>query len=231
MHICDNIVHKCTSCKPGLRRRTGEGSHWRWWPNPKQWRESWLRDQASCHRGDRRPVLQGAFRNIDEDMDFMKRSAVNPWPWSQSVGYNQAEMLAGASRHRVCVGQTSVDADGNPQHPGGMRNQIALALDILQTVLDAAGLGLANVVRHRGHTHQLPAFRPVHSWSALAKWAVFWQTVIPIACGKSPIREPKLLPAVCTDSLHVQLAAEPTNSIIHDQTETAFVPGSKARVH
>ncbi len=82
----------------------------------------------------------------------MKRTAVNPWPWSLNLGYNQAELIAGASRHLNCAGQTSVDADGNPQHQGDMRNQIALALDNLEAVLNAAGMGLANVVRLNAYT-------------------------------------------------------------------------------
>ena len=77
----------------------------------------------------------------------MKRTAVNPWSWSLNFGYNQAEMLVGVNRHLVCAGQTSVDADGNPQHPGDMRSQIALALDNLEAVLNAADMDLANVVR------------------------------------------------------------------------------------
>ena len=77
----------------------------------------------------------------------MKKTAVNPWSWSLNLGYNQAEMLDGASRHLICAGQTAVDADGNPQHPENMRNQIGLALDNLETVLSAAGMSLANVVR------------------------------------------------------------------------------------
>ena len=77
----------------------------------------------------------------------MERRAVNPWSWSLKLGYNQAEMLVGTQRHLVCAGQTSVDADGNPQHPGDMRSQIALALDNLEAVLSAADMGLANVVR------------------------------------------------------------------------------------
>ncbi len=77
----------------------------------------------------------------------MKRTAVNPWSWSLNFGYNQAETLVGANRHLVCAGQTSVDADGNPQHPGDMRNQIALALDNMEAVLRAADMGLADVVR------------------------------------------------------------------------------------
>jgi len=77
----------------------------------------------------------------------MKRTPVNPWPWSLKLGYNQAEVLTGANRHLVCAGQTAVDADGNPQHSGDMRNQIALTLDNLEAVLRAASMSLADVVR------------------------------------------------------------------------------------
>ena len=77
----------------------------------------------------------------------MKRIAVNPWPWSLNLGYNQAEVLVGASRHLVCAGQASVDPSGNPAHPGDMRRQMALALDNLEAILGAANMGLANIVR------------------------------------------------------------------------------------
>ena len=77
----------------------------------------------------------------------MQRTAVNPWAWSQKLGYNQAEIIAGAARQLTCAGQTSVDEDGNPQHPGDMRAQISLALDNLEAVLKGAGMGLANITR------------------------------------------------------------------------------------
>ena len=79
----------------------------------------------------------------------MKRTPVNPWTWSQKLGYNQSEILEGQSRQLVCAGQTAVDAEGAPQHPGDMRGQIALSLDNLETVLGAAGMGLANVTSLR----------------------------------------------------------------------------------
>ncbi len=77
----------------------------------------------------------------------MNRTLVNPWPWSLRFGYNQAEIVEGTTRRVTCAGQTSVDADGNPQHDGDMRAQITLALDNLETVLRAADMGLANVTR------------------------------------------------------------------------------------
>lgn len=77
----------------------------------------------------------------------MQRLAVNPWSWSVKLGYNQAEAVEGATRQLFCAGQTAVDAEGNPQHPGDMRAQIALALDNLETVLAKADMTLGHVTR------------------------------------------------------------------------------------
>lgn len=77
----------------------------------------------------------------------MKRTAVNPWSWSLDFGYNQAEIVEGASRQLICAGQTAVDADGNPQHLGDMRSQMTLALNNLEAVLGAADMDLTNVIR------------------------------------------------------------------------------------
>ena len=77
----------------------------------------------------------------------MNRTPVNPWPWSLNFGFNQAEIIEGASRQLVCAGQTSVDAEGKPQHAGDMRGQMTLSLDNLEAVLSAADMGLANVTR------------------------------------------------------------------------------------
>jgi len=77
----------------------------------------------------------------------MQRTPVNPWPWSLNLGYNQAEVLEGVTRQVVVAGQTSVDGEGNPQHAGDMRAQVALALENLETVLAAAGMGLQNITK------------------------------------------------------------------------------------
>lgn len=77
----------------------------------------------------------------------MKRTAVNPWDWSLKLGYNQAEIIEGGTCQLTCAGQTAVDGQGNPQHSGDMRAQIALALDNLEAVLAKAGMDLGNVTR------------------------------------------------------------------------------------
>lgn len=77
----------------------------------------------------------------------MERKAVNPWDWSIKLGYNQAEIIDGATRQLICAGQTGVDRKGNPLHPGDMRGQIGAALDNLEAVLKHAGMNLSNVVK------------------------------------------------------------------------------------
>ncbi|MBW0102483.1 RidA family protein [Pseudonocardia sp. KRD291] len=77
----------------------------------------------------------------------MERTAVNPWTWSAELGYNQGEVVSGASRTLYCAGQTAMNADGKPEHPGDMAAQLALSLDNLEAVLGAAGMTLANLVR------------------------------------------------------------------------------------
>lgn len=77
----------------------------------------------------------------------MERTAVNPWNWSLKLGYNQAEIIENPTRQLICAGQTAVDGDGNPQHPGDMRGQIGLALDNLEAVLSGANMDLSNIIK------------------------------------------------------------------------------------
>lgn len=77
----------------------------------------------------------------------MQRQAINPWNWSVDFGYSQAELLEAPARQLLCSGQTSVNAEGAPQHIGDMRQQMELALDNLETVLAQADMQWQNVVR------------------------------------------------------------------------------------
>ncbi|BCL71826.1 putative Endoribonuclease L-PSP [Vibrio nigripulchritudo MADA3029] len=82
----------------------------------------------------------------------MKRTQVNPWTWSLPLGYNQGEVIEGATRQLTCAGQTSVDGEGNPQHVGDMRGQITLALSNLEAILNAADMQLSNITQLRIYT-------------------------------------------------------------------------------
>ena len=50
----------------------------------------------------------------------MKRTSVNPSPWSLKLGFDQAQLVEAHRRELICSGQDAVDADGNARHPGDM---------------------------------------------------------------------------------------------------------------
>jgi enamine deaminase RidA (YjgF/YER057c/UK114 family) len=78
---------------------------------------------------------------------MVENKKINPWEWQNAFGFSQAIETSGHKRVLRCSGQTAVDADGAPQHAGDMAAQIALATENLETVLKAADMSLANVVR------------------------------------------------------------------------------------
>lgn len=88
----------------------------------------------------------------------VERKVINPWAWQDKFGYVQANAIADARRMLICAGQTAMNAEGRPAHPGDMRAQIELALDNLETVLRAAGFTLADVVRLNYYTTDLDRF-------------------------------------------------------------------------
>ena len=77
----------------------------------------------------------------------VERTAINPWPWSVAVGYNQGEVVSGHTRTLYCSGQTAMSEEGKAEHPDDMAAQLALSLDNLEAVLGEAGMSLANLVR------------------------------------------------------------------------------------
>jgi enamine deaminase RidA (YjgF/YER057c/UK114 family) len=82
----------------------------------------------------------------------VERTAVNPWAWSEELGYNQGEIVSGQSRTLYCAGQTAMSGDGKPQYEGDMAAQLALTFDNLEAVLGEAGMSLANLVRLNVYT-------------------------------------------------------------------------------
>lgn len=88
----------------------------------------------------------------------MEQRTINPWQWQDALGFSQAIEVTGGERVLYCAGQTSVDADGRPLHPGDMGAQLGVALDNVETVLDRAGYALANVVRLNYYTTDVDVF-------------------------------------------------------------------------
>ncbi len=77
----------------------------------------------------------------------MEQRAINPWTWQDAYAFSQGIEVTGGERVLYCAGQASVDAEGQPVHPGDMRAQLEQALDNLEAVLTEAGFTLADVVR------------------------------------------------------------------------------------
>ena len=92
----------------------------------------------------------------------MERRIINPWRWQDEYGFVQANEVSDAQRVLYCAGQVSVDAEGNPLHPGDMGAQIAQCLDNLETVLDGAGFQMSDVVRLNFYTTDID--RTMEAW-------------------------------------------------------------------
>jgi len=88
----------------------------------------------------------------------LETKAINPWSWQDQFGFSQAVEVTGATRVLYCAGQTSVDAEGRPLHPGQMEAQLAKAFDNLETVLAKAGMSLRNVVRLNYYVTDVPGY-------------------------------------------------------------------------
>ena len=88
----------------------------------------------------------------------MEKRAVNPWKWQDAFGFVQAYEVANPKRTLICSGQTSVDANGNPLHAGDMAAQVRQAIANLETVLEAGGYKLSDVVQLNYYTTDVDAF-------------------------------------------------------------------------
>jgi enamine deaminase RidA (YjgF/YER057c/UK114 family) len=88
----------------------------------------------------------------------VERRNVNPWTWQDQYGFSQAVDVSGGERVLYCAGQTSSAADGGTLHAGDMRAQAEQAFDNLETVLQAAGMSLVNVVRLNSYVTDVDLF-------------------------------------------------------------------------
>jgi enamine deaminase RidA (YjgF/YER057c/UK114 family) len=101
----------------------------------------------------------------------MERRAINPWTWQDALGFAQAYELGPAKRTLLCSGQTSVDAKGAPQHAGDMAAQMKQAIANLETVLQAGGFDLTDVVRLNYYTTTVDGFMQGAAGGGLARLA------------------------------------------------------------
>jgi enamine deaminase RidA (YjgF/YER057c/UK114 family) len=95
----------------------------------------------------------------------VERRIINPWGWQDEYGFVQANVVSNPQRVLYCAGQVSVDAEGNPLHPGDMRAQIAQTLDNLETVLETAGFEMSDVARLNFYTTDVDG--TMEAWSLI----------------------------------------------------------------
>jgi enamine deaminase RidA (YjgF/YER057c/UK114 family) len=83
---------------------------------------------------------------------IVERRVINPWSWQDQFNFVQANEVSDAQRMLICAGQTAIDDEGNPVHPGDMRAQINQTLTNIKTVLANDGFRLSDVVRLNYYT-------------------------------------------------------------------------------
>jgi enamine deaminase RidA (YjgF/YER057c/UK114 family) len=87
----------------------------------------------------------------------VERTDVNPWEWSKAFGFSQAVHVSGGDRVLFCSGQTATGPDGAPPTTTDMREQVMMAFGNLRTVLEAADMTIADVVRLTVYTTDVDA--------------------------------------------------------------------------
>ena len=85
----------------------------------------------------------------------MNKRTINPWTWQDQLGYSQGVLVEQPTQTLYAAGQGSMDGDGNLLHDGDVAGQAAQAMDNVETVLAAAGMTLADVVRYDIHATDL----------------------------------------------------------------------------
>lgn len=100
-----------------------------------------------CHQS----TLSPPNMQHDEEPE-MKIRAINPWDWSQQLGYSQAISVQDFSQILVCAGQTATDPHGAPLHPNDMRAQMNLAIENLRSVLTAANMTFDHIIQLKIYT-------------------------------------------------------------------------------
>jgi enamine deaminase RidA (YjgF/YER057c/UK114 family) len=96
----------------------------------------------------------------------VERTDVNPWEWSKAFGFSQAVQVSGGERVLLCAGQTATGPDGAPPTTTDMAEQMTMAFANLRTVLEAADMTMADVVRLTVYTTDVDALLAAYGSAA-----------------------------------------------------------------
>ena len=77
----------------------------------------------------------------------MQKTQVNPWSWQDRAGFSQAWRVDGAQSLLFVSGQAPISAEGELVGEGDFNAQAEQTFENLQTVLDAAGASMRDIVK------------------------------------------------------------------------------------
>lgn len=92
---------------------------------------------------------------------------INPTPWSQAFGFDQAQLRPTPERVLTLAGQGPVDESGALLHEGDPAAQLALAVANVEALLAAGGMRWADVLRLTVYAVDLDAV--LAAWDVLAE--------------------------------------------------------------
>ena len=87
----------------------------------------------------------------------MAHEEINPWEWSKGFGFSQAVKLTEPRELLVCSGQTAMGPDGSLPASADMGDQVRVALGNVVSVLSAAGMTAADIVKSTIYTTDVDA--------------------------------------------------------------------------
>ncbi len=99
----------------------------------------------------------------------MEKQIINPWTWQDQLGYAQGVLVSSPQQTLYAAGQGSLDAEGNLVHEGDIAGQAGQTMDNVETVLAAAGMSLADVVRYDVHATDLQHYFTAGGHEQVAK--------------------------------------------------------------
>ncbi len=85
-------------------------------------------------------------------------TAINPWTWQDQLGFSQAVLVRRPQETLYLAGQCSIDEHGTPVFARDMAGQLSQVVDNIGTVLAAAGMSYADVVRYDVYTTDMAEY-------------------------------------------------------------------------
>jgi 2-iminobutanoate/2-iminopropanoate deaminase len=87
----------------------------------------------------------------------MEKRTIDPWVWGEQTNSVQAVEVKNVSGTLYCSGQVAIDANGVPSN-ADMRSQLIQTIQNLETLINASGYEVKNIVRLNVYTTSVQEF-------------------------------------------------------------------------